>query len=141
MGHVHIHLTNYLEIKVKLIKLIAALAVLMSSAAIAQKDDEMAVVLPLEAQTCNLPVAPARIPEEADMEALKKAKGNVTAFQTDMVVYRECLDASTNNDNVNEGNLKAVSNAHNYSVEMEERIAEQFNVAVRSYKTRMAAEK
>lgn len=125
----------------KSIKLMAAMAVLMSGSAVAQTDEEMAVILPLEAQTCNLPVAPARIPEEADIEDLKKAKGNVTTFQNDMVIYRECLDGATKNDNVNEGNLQAVSNAHNYSVEMEERIAEQFNVAVRTYKARMAEEK
>jgi hypothetical protein len=32
----------------------------------------------------------------------------------------------------------ALNRAYNYSVDMEERIAEQFNLAVRNYKTRQA---
>ena len=40
-----------------------------------------------------------------------------------------------------DGNMLALQNAHNYSVEMEERMAEQFNVAVRAYKARQAANK
>ncbi len=119
-------------------KLIVAVVVLMAGIATAQTNDESAVLLPLEAQTCNLPVAPARIPEQADIEALTKAKGNVSAFQAEMLSYRECLDASVQYENMTDGNKLAVTNAHNYSVEMEERIAEQFNVAVRAYKARKA---
>ncbi len=112
------------------------LALLLAGTVKAQSGDEPAVVLPLEAQTCNLPVAPARIPEDADMDVLKKAKENIDNFQAAMVSYRECLDAATKNEIVHEGNLTAVSNAHNYSVDMEERIAEQFNMAVCGYKQR-----
>ncbi len=122
----------------KFVKLIVAVVVLMAGIATAQTNDESAVLLPLEAQTCNLPVAPARIPEQADIEALTKAKGNVSAFQAEMLSYRECLDASVQYENMTDGNKLAVTNAHNYSVEMEERIAEQFNVAVRAYKARKA---
>lgn len=121
--------------------LLALATLVMVSSAVAQTETESPVVLPLEAQTCNLPVAPARIPENADLDALKSAKGNVTAFQAKMVTYRECLDSSVQSETATEGNRAAVSNAHNYSVEMEERIAEQFNVAVRAYKARQAAEK
>lgn len=104
----------------------------------AQLADNEAVVLPLEAQTCNLPAAPARIPVDADYEGLKTAKANVTAFQEKMLDYRECLDAAMIDSTLTEGNKVALTNAHNYSVEMEERIAEQFNVAVRAYKAREA---
>lgn len=106
----------------------------------AQTSDESAIILPLEAQTCNLPVAPARIPEEATYDDLAKAKGNVVSFQAAMVSYRECLDAANEVSNLTDGNMVAIHNAHNYSVEMEERIAEQFNIAVRAYKARMAEE-
>jgi hypothetical protein len=109
-----------------------------SSVLSAELIDNEAVVLPLEAQTCNLPVAPARIPQDADYEGLKKAKGNVSAFQEKMVDYRECLDAAMIDSSLTDGNKLALTNAHNYSVEMEERIAEQFNVAVRAYKAREA---
>jgi hypothetical protein len=123
----------------KILLIISGVSLIASASAIAQTD-ESAVVLPLEAQTCNLPVAPARIPEDADLDALKSAKGNVTAFQTNMVDYRVCLEGSIQNENATDGNKMAVSNAHNYSVAMEERIAEQFNVAVRAYKARKAEE-
>ena len=122
----------------KILKLVAALAVMIAGPVMAQDVEESAIVLPLEAQTCNLPVAPARIPEDADLENLKTAKGNVTAFQAEMIEYRKCLDESVQNETATDGNKLAVSNAHNYSVEMEERIAEQFNVAVRAYKVRNA---
>jgi hypothetical protein len=115
-------------------------ALLMPAQAAAQTADESAVILPLEAQTCNLPVAPAKIPDEASYEDLAKAKGNVVKFQDAMVSYRECLDGAKNVDNLTDGNTLALTNAHNYSVEMEERIAEQFNIAVRSYKARQAAQ-
>ncbi len=96
------------------------------------------VILPLEAQTCNLPVAPARVPADADYEGLVKAKGNFSDFQAGMSKYRECLDAAKKSTSLTDGNQQALHNAHNYSVEMEERMAEQFNVAVRAYKARQA---
>jgi hypothetical protein len=120
---------------------IAAAAGLFSAAPLAaQTTDQSAVILPLEAQTCNLPVAPARIPEEASYEDLAKAKSNVVSFQSAMMAYRECLEAANVNQskNLTDGNMLAINNAHNYSVEMEERIAEQFNIAVRAYKARQA---
>jgi len=106
------------------------------TAGYAQLIDNEAVVLPLEAQSCNLPVAPARIPEDADYERLKTGKAHVTAFQEKMIEYRECLDAAMIDSTLSDGNKTALANAHNYSVDMEERIAEQFNVAVRAYKAR-----
>ena len=57
-----------------------------------------------------------------------------------MVEYRECLDAARGVTVLTEGNEIALNQAHNYSVEMEERIAEQFNVAVRAYKARQAGD-
>jgi len=96
------------------------------------------VILPLEAQTCDLPSAPARIPPDADYDMLVKAKGQVSAFQQAMVEYRQCLDSARSAPGLTEGNEIALNQAHNYSVEMEERIAEQFNVAVRAYKARQA---
>jgi hypothetical protein len=116
----------------------AMVAMLISLAAVAQTEDESTVILPLEAQTCNLPAAPGRIPEEASYEDLAKAKGGVVSFQAAMEEYRACLDSATSNVDLTDGNKLAVTNAHNYSVEMEERIAEQFNVAVRAYKARQA---
>lgn len=109
------------------------------SNALAQEDGSE-IVLPLEAQTCDLPSAPARIPEEPTYDDLVKAKGNIGAFQTELTAYRGCLDSSSA-ETLTDGNSIALNDAHNYSVEMEERVAEQFNVAVRAYKAQQAAEK
>ena len=123
----------------KFVFISALFALFVSVAVLAKKDDDSAVMLPLEAQSCNLPVAPARISADADYEALVKAKGNMSEFQASMTTYRDCLDAVQDNSTLTDGNRLALSNAHNYSVEMEERMAEQFNVAVRAYKARQAA--
>ncbi len=122
----------------KIIILTAMVTIPVCAGALAQTADESVVILPLEAQTCNLPVAPGLIPDDFSYEDLAKAKGNVVSFQAGMKKYRDCLDASGKVAMLTDGNKLAINNAHNYSVEMEERIAEQFNVAVRAYKARKA---
>jgi hypothetical protein len=112
----------------------AALAALALSAPLMAQNDGSEVILPLEAQTCNLPVAPASIPAEPTYDDLVKAKGNVNDFQARLAAYRTCLQASETSGALTDGNQLALNQAHNYSVEMEERVAEQFNVAVRAYK-------
>lgn len=107
----------------------------------AAAQDGSVVVLPLEAQTCDLPSAPPRIPADAEYDDLVQAKKNVNDFQAAMVLYRGCLDKAKAADTLSDGNQVALVEAHNYSVEMEERIAEQFNAAVRSYKERQAGAK
>ncbi len=107
------------------------------STAVAQEDGSQ-VILPIEAQTCDLPSAPARISDTPTYDELVAAKGRVTEFQEQLAVYRECLESSANPEELTEGNQIALNQAHNYSVEMEERVAEAFNSAVRSYKAREA---
>ncbi|MEJ2534907.1 MAG: hypothetical protein P8008_05440 [Gammaproteobacteria bacterium] len=114
-------------------------AVLVPPLATAQEDGSQ-IILPVEAQTCNLPAAPARIPDEASYDDLLKAKEAITAFQSSLSASRECLDKSKSAPEVTQGNLIALNNAHNYSVEMEQRVAEQVNVAVRAYKARQEEE-
>lgn len=111
---------------------------LLQTSVLPANEEEMNVILPLEAQTCNLPSAPARIPADADYDALVKAKGEVSKFQAAMEAYRNCLGKAGAVEGLTDGNQVALNQAHNYSVEMEERIAEQFNVAVRAYKARQA---
>lgn len=124
----------------RLFQSVTALALIAAGGmAAAQTSDDSQVILPLEAQNCNLPAAPARIPAEADLPQLAKAKTAVQNFQQEMVGYRECLEESRRIDILTQGNEVALTEAHNYSVEMEERIAEQFNAAVREYKARQAA--
>ncbi|MDX1460435.1 MAG: hypothetical protein R3348_05210 [Xanthomonadales bacterium] len=103
--------------------------------AVAQAADGSAIILPLEAQTCRLPNAPARIPEDADLKTLAEGKGRITEFQQALVDYRECLDQSRK-EGITLGNRIALDRAHDYSVDLETRVAEQFNVAVRAYKAR-----
>jgi len=101
-------------------------------------EDGSMVVLPLEAQSCDLPSAPPPIHEEAEKPDLLAAQKNVKQFQTDMEVYRTCVNKDVDNPDLTLGNEVAISNAHNYSVDMEERVAVMFNDAVRAYKARMA---
>lgn len=126
----------------KQIMLPAMLALCLGSflAAAQAQEDGSRIILPLEAQTCNLPAAPARIPEQASYDDLATAKGNLTRFQGALTSYRECLDAASDASDMTDGNRIALTQAYNQSVEMEERVAEHFNVAVRAYKARQADE-
>lgn len=116
------------------------LALMVSTAALAQElmDDGSRVVLPLEAQQCNLPSAPPPIAEVPTKDELLKAQKLVKQFQADMVVYRDCINKDLASGELSNGNKQAISNAHNYSVDMEERVASMFNEAVRSYKANQA---
>jgi len=104
--------------------------------AVAQEamDDGSIVVLPIPAQQCNLPNAPPPIPEVPEKADLLQAQKGVKNFQTDMEEYRACVNHDALSDELSDGNRQAITNAHNYSVEMEERVATMFNEAVRAYK-------
>ncbi len=119
----------------------ASLALMVSMAASAQEvmDDGSMVILPVEAQNCVLPSAPPPIPEDADKAQLIEAQKLVKGFQADMQSYRDCVNQYADSPDVTKGNIQAISNAHNYSVDMEERVANMFNEAVRAYKARQAA--
>lgn len=118
----------------------AGLVLMVSISAMAQEvaGDGSMVILPVEAQECILPSAPPPIPEQAEKEDLLKAQKNVKSFQAGMQTYRDCVNQYLESPDVSEGNLVAISNAHNYSVDMEERVAAMFNEAVRDYKARNA---
>jgi hypothetical protein len=118
----------------------ASLVLMVSMTALAQElmEDGSRVVLPLEVQQCDLPSAPAPIPEIPQMEDLLKAQKGVKLFQAEMEVYRTCLNKDADSDELSTGNRQAISNAHNYSVDMEERVAGMFNEAVRAYKASQA---
>ncbi len=116
------------------------LILMTSMAALAQDvmEDGSKVVLPLEAQACSLPSAPPPIPDPAAKEELLAAQKNVKQFQADMEVYRTCINKDAESGELTQGNLMAISNAHDYSVDMEERVAEMFNEALRAYKAGLA---
>jgi hypothetical protein len=123
---------------VKQIFILVAAALLFSNAQ-AQDDADLIQVLPDDAQKCILPASPDAIPEEASYEDLLAAKKGVADFQGELGLFRECLKAAEENPDNTEGNKAAIVSSYNYSVEMEERVAERFNEAVRSYKARKAA--
>ena len=52
---------------------------------------------------------------------------------------RDCLKAAEEDPENTPGNQAAIVSSYNYTVEMEERVAERFNTAVRGYKERKAA--
>ena len=122
----------------KQIFILVAAALLFSNAQ-AQDDADLIQVLPDDAQKCILPASPDAIPEEASYEDLVAAKKGVADFQGELGLFRECLKAAEENPDNTEGNKAAIVSSYNYSVEMEERVAERFNEAVRSYKQRKAA--
>jgi hypothetical protein len=101
-------------------------------------DDGSVVVLPLEAQSCNLPSAPPPIPDPPLKEDLLNAQKLVKQFQADMAVYRECVNKDADSGELSKGNLMAIGNAHDYSVDMEERVAAMFNDALKTYKANLA---
>ncbi len=105
----------------------------------AQDDaEEYKVVLPPDAQKCVLPASPDKIADDATYDQLKEAKAQIATFQTQVEAFRECLSAAEDNPGNTEGNKAAIVSSFNYSVDMEERIAERFNAAIRSYKQRNA---
>jgi hypothetical protein len=118
--------------------LFLAAAVALFSNVQAQDDFENEPILPAEAQECVLPASPNAIPEDATYDQLVAAKKQVADFQGDIEQFRSCLKAAEDNPDNTPGNLAAIVSSYNYSVEMEERVAERFNEAVRSYKERKA---
>ena len=121
-------------------RLILLLAASFAVPALAQDDADLQIVLPDDAQKCVLPASPDAIPEEASYDDLKKAKSDVAEFQAKMEEFRSCLNEADANPDNTPGNKQAIVNSYNYSVEMEERVANRFNEAVRAYKERKAAE-
>jgi len=113
--------------------------VFLFNTAQAQDDaEEYEVVLPVEAQKCVLPASPDAIPKEATLDQLKTTKSQIAVFQGEVLIFRECLQAAESNPENTAGNKQAIISSFNYSVEMEERIAERFNEAIRNYKERQA---
>ena len=124
--------------------ILAGLVLTVSMAAMAQDvmDDGSKVVLPLEGQQCDLPGAPPPIPEVPEKADLITAQKHVKQFQADMMTYRTCLGVESQEKlnglsergDLSTGNVQALFNAYNYSVDMEERVATMFNEALRAWK-------
>jgi hypothetical protein len=102
------------------------------------EEEDYTVVLPEKAQACVLPAAPDAIPPDADYEQMMVAKQHVADFQSMLGVYRDCLKAAEEGSELTAGNKQALVASYNYSVDMEERVAQRFNEAVHSYKERTA---
>jgi hypothetical protein len=120
-----------------------ALAAFAFNTAWAQEADdavEYEVILPEEAQKCVLPAGLDAIPEQASYEDLVAYKKKIGEFQVALEGYRGCLRNAEDNPENTAGNNQAIISSFNYTVEMEERVAERFNTAVREYKARKAAE-
>lgn len=122
--------------------LIVIVAGLLLSPLYAMSDDEAEydIVLPAAAQECILPAAPDAISPDADYDQLVAAKGQVANFQDMLQPYRECLKSAEEDEDLTPGNKQALVASYNYSVDMEERVAQRFNDAIRSYKERTATE-
>ena len=120
--------------------LVLLAAAFLLNTTLAQEDmAENEVVLPYDAQKCILPASPDKIPDEATLDELKIAKDQVDEFQAKIEEFRACLQKAEENPDNTPGNSQAIISSYNYSVEMEERVANRFNEAVREYKERQAA--
>ncbi len=124
----------------KRVLIVVAAGFLFNSVQAQDDAEEYKVVLPPDAQKCVLPASPDKIPGDASYDQLKEAKAQIASFQIDVEVFRECLHAAEENPENTEGNKQAMISSFNYSVDMEERIAERFNVAIRDYKARQPNE-
>jgi hypothetical protein len=130
---------NFRSFTVKRILFLLAAVFLFSNAQAKDDDADSIQVLPDAAQKCILPASPNAIPEEAVYDDLLAAKKQIATFQGEIEVFRECLKAAEEDPDNTSGNKAAIVSSYNYSVEMEERVAERFNGAVRDYKERKAA--
>jgi hypothetical protein len=124
---------------VKRVLVLLAAAFLLNTTFAQDDSAESEVVLPNDAQKCVLPASPDKIPQEATLDELKAAKAQVGEFQAKIEEFRSCLQKAEENPDNTVGNSQAIVNSYNYSVEMEERVANRFNEAVREYKERQAA--
>ena len=124
----------------KRVLIIVATGFLFNSVQAQDDAEEYRVVLSDDAQKCVLPASPDKIAKDASYDQLKEAKAQITTFQLEVEVFRDCLHAAEDNLQKTEGNKQAIISSFNYSVDMEERIAERFNEAIRSYKKRNASE-
>lgn len=128
-------------VKTPVVTLILTGLLINSAFAASDEEEDYTVVLPDAAQKCILPAAPDAIPEDATYDQLVAAKGDVASFQTALETYRGCLkEAEDSGADLTAGNKQALIASYNYSVDMEERVAQRFNEAVRSYKERNPSE-
>jgi hypothetical protein len=124
---------------VKRILVLVAIALMINTAYGQEDPEDLEVVLPDDAQKCVLPASPDKIPDEATLEELKLAKAQIGEFQEKIGIFRACLQEAEEDPDNTTGNKQAIVASYNYSVEMEERVANRFNDAVREYKERQAA--
>ena len=90
---------------------------------------------------CIIPAAPivpdGNVASEDELVAASKA---MKTFQTSLVAHRNCLAEEEGTFDVEAENFaelkKALSDKYNASVDAEEKLAEEFNAAVRSFKAR-----
>jgi len=125
---------------VKRVMMVIVAGFLLNTVLAQSEEEDYTVVLPDEAQKCVLPAAPDAIPAEADYDQMVVAKQHVADFQAMLQTYRDCMKAAENSSVMTAGNKQALIASYNYSVDMEERVAQRFNEAVRSYKERTAKE-
>ena len=92
---------------------------------------------------CDVPVAPATPDgESATLEEMISAQGEVKAFQEANAEYLECVDnqmtaekaAVDEGDDSAEERFALAAADYNAAVSREERVAADFNTAIRAYK-------
>ena len=115
------------------ILLLTVFGVSQSGAQASQNAEDL---LRVGGEGCDLPAVPDALRDDVDYDALVAHQGKVKKLQQNLEFYRKCLDKYDGSPDLTAGNKRAMAAAHNYSVELEEKVAEDFNVAVRAYKAR-----
>jgi hypothetical protein len=107
-------------------KRILALAVLSAAGAVS---------LQAHADQCRRPPAPSKIPDgsTATQQEMITAMETIKQYNSDVQTYLKCLDFEARQNQLSTGDQ---TNLHNAAVEQLSRIADEFNVQVRTFKAK-----
>ena len=94
-----------------------------------------AVSLQAHADQCRLPPAPSKIPDgsTATQQEMVTAMETIKQYNSDVQSYLKCLDFEARQNQLTPGDQTTL---HNAAVEQLSHVADQFNVQVRSFKSK-----
>ena len=93
------------------------------------------VSLPARADQCRLPPAPSKIPDgsTATQQEMVTAMETIKQYNSDVQTYIKCLDFEARQNQLTPGDQTSL---HNAAVDQLTHVADEFNVQVRSFKSK-----
>ena len=93
------------------------------------------VSLPARADQCRLPPAPSKIPDgsTATQQEMVTAMETIKQYNSDVQTYLKCLDFEARQNQLSPGDQTSL---HNTAVDQLTHVADEFNVQVRSFKSK-----